>query len=324
MKNPKISVIMSVYNSEKFLPEAIESILYQSFKDFEFIIINDASEDNSFNIIKNYAKEDRRIKVISNKENIGLTKSLNLGIEKAKGKYIARMDSDDISLPQRLEIQYNYLRKHPNIELLGSGILMIDSNGNKLIKVPGIKNKTKLYSRLEKKNCINHPVIIFQNNGHKYREKFVYSQDYDLYLRLLTEDRDITCLSESLLKYRVNPEAISFSKRSKQTLFSKKANMFYFERVQKGVDSYNSFSPDEILNTKMERLNNQSSLKSEIKANFALFNMKKVQQISNIYFKSYGIFDKVLIYYLFSLLGRKPIILMYRILPIGILRKMNE
>jgi glycosyltransferase involved in cell wall biosynthesis len=324
MSKPKISIIMAVYNSEKFLSKAIESILNQTFKDFEFIIIDDASKDNSLNIIKEYAKKDERIKTIFNKINIGLTKSLNLGIKQAKGKYIARMDDDDISLPKRLEIQYNYLQKHSNIELLGSGILMIDSKGNELIKVFGISNQSKLYSRLQKKNCINHPVIMFKNNGNRYRDKFVYSQDYDLYLRFLTEKKKIASLSEPLLKYRINPDAISFSKRSEQTLFSQKANEFYFERVQKGLDSYNSFSPQDILNVKENKLNRQSNLKSEIKANFALFNMKKVRQISNIYFKDYGIFDRIFIYYLCSFLGRRLIKLVYKVLPIGVLRKMNE
>jgi glycosyltransferase involved in cell wall biosynthesis len=324
MNQPEISTIMAVYNSEKFLSEAIESILNQTFKDFEFIIINDCSTDNSLKIIKEYQKKDNRIILINNKKNVGLTKSLNIGLKEAKGKYIARMDADDISFFERFQVQYDFLEKNKDINLLGAGIIMISSDGREIVKVYGINNQRKLYNRLEKKNCLNHPVIMFRNEGYFYREKFIYAQDYDLYLRLLSRNKNIFCLEKPLLKYRINPEAISFSKRIKQTLFSKKANEFYFERVRKDSDSYNSFFPQDILNMKKNKLNRQSNLKSEIKANFALFNMKKVRQISNIYFKDYGISDRIFIYYLCSFLGRRLTKLIYKVLPIGVLRKMNE
>jgi glycosyltransferase involved in cell wall biosynthesis len=109
--NPQISVIMAVYNGEKYLAEAIESILNQTFKEFEFIIIDDGSKDNSLNIIKRYAKKDSRIIIIKNEKNMKLAWSLNKGLKIARGKYIARMDSDDISLTDRLEKQYYFLEK---------------------------------------------------------------------------------------------------------------------------------------------------------------------------------------------------------------------
>ncbi|MDD2913253.1 MAG: glycosyltransferase family 2 protein, partial [Candidatus Pacebacteria bacterium] len=110
--NPKISIIMPVYNVETFLSEAIESVLNQTFYDFEFVIINDGSTDNSLEIIKNYEKKDSRIVLLDNKENLGITKSLNIGLNKARGEYIARMDGDDISEKERIEIQYDFLKKN--------------------------------------------------------------------------------------------------------------------------------------------------------------------------------------------------------------------
>src|SRR5688500_15226048 len=123
---PAISVVMSAYNSDKYIAKAIESILNQTFKDFEFIIINDGSKDESLKIIKRYGKKDKRIVLIDNKKNLGLIKSLNKGLKIAKGKYIARMDSDDIAMPQRFKIQLDYLDKNRNIFLVGTSFEQID------------------------------------------------------------------------------------------------------------------------------------------------------------------------------------------------------
>src|SRR5438270_280343 len=112
---PKISVIMPAYNAQKYISQAIESILNQTFKDFELIIIDDASQDNTAKIIGDFARKDNRIIYLRNKENLKLSKALNLGIKKAQGKYIARMDADDISLPDRLDKQFSFMEKHQEI-----------------------------------------------------------------------------------------------------------------------------------------------------------------------------------------------------------------
>src|SRR5665647_1469233 len=124
MKSPKVTVLMSVYNSESFLAEAIDSILGQTFKDFEFLIINDGSKDKSLEIIKNRAKNDPRIRLIS-RPNKGLVKSLNEGLAKARGEYIARMDSDDISLKTRLKKEVDFLDSHPDVGMVGSNYTII-------------------------------------------------------------------------------------------------------------------------------------------------------------------------------------------------------
>lgn len=144
--SPKVSVVMSVYNGEKYLPETIDSILNQTFKDFEFIIINDGSTDKTAKILTSY--DDPRIRIF-NQENMGLTKSLNRAISLAKGEYIARMDADDISYPERLKKQVDYLNKNPDIGLVGSKYIRIDKRGRKIdeINVPiGTDNILKHFS----------------------------------------------------------------------------------------------------------------------------------------------------------------------------------
>ena len=118
MSHPKVTLLMSVFNGQSYLKEAIESILNQTFEDFEFLIINDASKDNSLRIIQSF--DDSRIKLVHNSDNIGLTKSLNKGIDLAKGEFIARMDCDDISLPERLSMQVSFMDKNPDIGILSS------------------------------------------------------------------------------------------------------------------------------------------------------------------------------------------------------------
>jgi len=118
MKEPKVTVLMPVYNGEKYLNEAIDSILGQTFKDFKFLIINDGSTDGTADILKSY--KDSRIKVTNNEKNIGLTKSLNKGLKMAKSEYIARMDADDISLPTRLQKQVEFMDSHPKVGVCGT------------------------------------------------------------------------------------------------------------------------------------------------------------------------------------------------------------
>ena len=125
---------MSVYNGAKFLGEAIDSILAQTFTEFEFIIIDDASTDDSLKIINSY--KDARIIVVKNTKNHGLTKSLNIGIAKAKGKYVARMDADDISMPKRLEKQFDFMEEHPEFAFCGSKAISINEEGQEVKYLP--------------------------------------------------------------------------------------------------------------------------------------------------------------------------------------------
>ena len=154
MKNPRITVLMSVYNGEKYLKEAIDSVLSQTFKDFEVLIINDGSIDKTSKILKTY--KDPRIRIINNKKNIGLTKSLNKGLKLARGEYIARMDDDDVSKPNRLEKQFEFMEKNSKYAVVGSFIEIIDSKGNLSNKVERPIKPKDIGERLLKGSCIFH------------------------------------------------------------------------------------------------------------------------------------------------------------------------
>ena len=187
---PKISVIMSAYNSEKYIVESIESILRQTLNDFEFIIIEDASTDSTRSIIEKYAKQDGRIKTIYNKKNIGylgFIRNLNKGLKIAKGKYIARMDADDISMPKRFETEYNFLEKNKDIFLIGCGAIIINKNGEELSEFNPICDENKLSKIIQEGGKIYHPTIMFRNTKlFFYREKAMYCEDFDFFLNLVT------------------------------------------------------------------------------------------------------------------------------------------
>jgi glycosyltransferase involved in cell wall biosynthesis len=208
---PSISVIMPIYNGEKYLKEAIESILTQSFKDFEFIIINDGSTDGTENIIKAFS--DPRIVYIDNGGNLGLATSLNAGIEAARGAYIARMDADDVSLPGRFEKQFSYLESKPHIGIVGSSIILIDGSGKKvaLHKRPGAHVGIKFSSLFS--SPMYHPTVMGRGEifkRHHYSETFSNSEDYELWSRLLFKTEvKFSNLANPVLKYRVYPQSFT-------------------------------------------------------------------------------------------------------------------
>tara|TARA_B100000963_G_C22500078_1_gene613335 strand:- start:44 stop:1030 length:987 start_codon:yes stop_codon:yes gene_type:complete len=198
---------MSVYNGEKFLSEAIESILQQTYSNFEFIIINDASTDNSLNIIRSY--DDSRIIIINNKKNIFLAASLNKGIKVSKGKYIVRMDADDISMPNRLSKQVQYMEKNPKIGISGtcSEIIGFGSGYGKYSQENNVIKYKFLYE------ChLLHPSIIMRidlikNNQLYYNESYRKNQDYELFFRAL-DITDFGNLPDYLIKYRQTKENV--------------------------------------------------------------------------------------------------------------------
>lgn len=214
---PKISVVMSVYNGEYFLREAIDSILAQSFTDFEFIIIDDCSTDSSVDVINSY--QDKRIRLLRNEKNLRLPASLNKGIMASKGEYIARMDADDISLPNRFEKQVEYLDRHTDIVALGGSYQAIDKDGNNLYIHRAMKG-----DRLEKyflyPSPISHPTVmirreIMMKHNLFYDEQYPSAQDYELWQRIHQKFR-IDNLSDILLKYRVQSNSISVTKKKQQ------------------------------------------------------------------------------------------------------------
>ena len=215
--NPRISVIMSVYNSKKYLGEAIEGILNQSFTDFEFIIVNDGSTDGSLRIIQSY--HDGRIRLINNRTNIGLTKSLNKAIKQARGEYIARQDADDISLPNRFEEQISYFEQHTETALLGSSIYIIGGDGKIFGKRIVLANPSK---SLVKANQFSHGSTMFRRKIVRelggYNELFRYGQDYDLWLRI-AKYNEVKNLMRVLYKLRFHEGNIRALKGEESALY---------------------------------------------------------------------------------------------------------
>jgi len=207
--NPRVTVLMSVYDSEKFLREAIESILTQTFTDFEFLIINDGSKDSSLKIINSY--KDPRIRLIS-RANRGLTFSLNQGLEIAKGEYIARQDSDDISVPERLKKEVDYLDTHPSVALVGSNYTVIDDNGDTLTTTTVFTEPNDLKLTQITCNQYGHGSIMLRKSILKktglYDKSVGYVEDYDLWTRI-SRVADIANIEESLYLYRRNADGVT-------------------------------------------------------------------------------------------------------------------
>jgi len=206
--NKVISVVMGAYNSEKYISEAIESILNQTYKNFEFIIIDDCSTDKTNMIIRKYAVKDNRIKLIKNSNNMGLTYCLNKGIKIAKGKYIARMDTDDIALPSRLEKQFSYLENHKDVVVLGSCAFDIDENG-KIIQERNVPKYNKdIVNLIKLVDPMIHPTVMFRkkeiNIIGNYNKDFKLSQDYELWFRCVASGYKMQNLPDKLLYYRID------------------------------------------------------------------------------------------------------------------------
>lgn len=252
-QNPLVSVIMSVFNGEKYLHEAVNSILKQTYQHFEFIIIDDSSTDTTFDILQSYKKKDARIIIIRKEKNYGakgFIENLNIGLEHSKGQYIARMDADDISHTERLRLQVNFLHENPEIFLVGSNVETLDGGGNRTGILNAPAEDSAIKKSMIKKISLYHPVIMFRNIPNiYYRPKMLYCEDYDLYFRLMTGGYLFANLENPLLKYRILPHSISRQNHQLiRWLFVEKCRAFYKERREIGTDSYNKFEPDNYLN----------------------------------------------------------------------------
>ena len=206
MSSPKVSVLMPNYNCESYLSEAIESILNQSFTDFEFIIIDDWSTDNSWKIIQEYAKRDNRIRAVKNEENLKICKTLNKWIEFAKWEYIARMDSDDISMIDRFEKQVKFLDSHHEIWIIGWSMDIINEKWKIYSKREYNLSDTEIRNKIFRYSPFCHPVVMMRKTALDksgwYDNELVYSEDYDLYFRIWMYSK-FWNLADTLIKYRM-------------------------------------------------------------------------------------------------------------------------
>lgn len=210
---------MGVHNDEEYLRDAIDSILSQSFEDFEFLVVDDASTDASTEIIQSY--DDPRLRLLSNEDNKGLTRSLNEALEVARGTYIARQDADDRSHPDRLRRQVESMETHPDVAVLGTGVEIIDTEGNRInrrrvLTTPSLED-------LQLKNHVIHGSVLMRRDAVEdvggYDELFRYSQDYDLWLRL-AKTYKIRNLRDPLYSLRLHDESVYFARKEQSLLYA--------------------------------------------------------------------------------------------------------
>jgi glycosyltransferase involved in cell wall biosynthesis len=203
---PKLTVLMTVYDGIPYLKEAIDSILNQTFRDFEFLVIDDASKDRSCELIESYS--DDRIRLLRNRHNIGQTRSLNYGIKVAKGKYIARIDQDDIALPERLEKQFAFFKENPDVVLLGTWWEEISQEGLHIRFVKRPAEYEEIIEIIGFNNPFGHSSVMFKLNAVQsiggYPENYSFAQDRLLWVKLSSKYK-VANLPQVLVKVRTHP-----------------------------------------------------------------------------------------------------------------------
>ena len=215
MKSPSlISILLPIYNAEKYIKKALNSIQNQTYKNIEIICIDDGSIDNSLNILKELALKDSRVKVYVNKNNLGLIKTLNKAIDLAKGEYFARMDADDISLPNRLEKQFNFLKEN-DLDLVDCQISFVNENEDNLYRtmfIPKTTKGLKFFSFF--KTPLLHPTIlckssVLKENKYFFDKTTIHCEDYELWTRLLQKKIKLKKYSKKLYIQTINPNSVS-------------------------------------------------------------------------------------------------------------------
>ncbi len=241
MPIPAISVLMCVHNGEAYLEEATDSILNQDFEDFELVIVDDASTDATQQILNRYAKADARVKVIRNGSNLGLTKSLNVGLETAKGEFIARMDADDASYPNRLSLQLEAMQSDPELIILGAGCEIVGEKDHRFGRSSEALSSAQILWHLCLAPVCYHPTYFFRrvlSDGQpvRYDTTFDTAQDYDLWSRL-SEQGPTQVTDAVVLKYRRHAEGISVKKRTRQRQNARNVSLRHMQRIVGSEDS---------------------------------------------------------------------------------------
>lgn len=237
---PDISVIMSVYNGETYLGEAIESVINQTFKNWELIIINDCSTDSTAEILAQFSSQDDRIKVYTNEINLKLPSSLNKAISLSEGKYIARMDADDICLPERLEKQYKFMEENSDVALSSCKFLTVKNGVYAPGGAGGRVDSDSLKSMLLVANPILHPGVIAKAEIMKqlgYDTSLTCTEDLELWTRMILNNYKIQILSECLLIYRLHDKQITSTTIERQYTEVLKIENKYYASLLKMMDN---------------------------------------------------------------------------------------
>ena len=207
-----VTVLMAVFNGGSYLKTALDSILSQSLRDFELLVIDDASTDGTAELLGRYAVEDRRVRVLHNGENIGLTASLTFGLKEAKGRYIARLDADDVARPSRLAAQVRFLEERPDVDVVGTWATLIDDKGNECGSWQLPQSDGALSWLLLFNNAFVHSSVMFRKDAALslggYSPECKRSQDYDLWLRMAQQGL-LGCIPEELVHFRRHDASIT-------------------------------------------------------------------------------------------------------------------
>ena len=251
--NIPISVLLPVYKEpQSWIAQAIESILQQTFKKFELLLLVDHPRDKKLITFLQTYQTDTRVKLIINKQNLGLPKNLNKGIDLSRGKYIARMDADDIALPQRLEKQYAFMEKYLTIDLCGSQVMKIDVEGKTLQPSAHYSDPELLGKMVRYTNIITHPTWfirkeVFTKVG-KYRN-FVNAEDYDLVYRIINAKKQVTNLPETLMYWRIHLEGQTGGQSLIQKVCLKHIQQLNKERLKNGKDNFDEKKLQDLIQT---------------------------------------------------------------------------
>ena len=236
---PEISVIMSVYNGEAYLKETIESVINQTFKNWEFIIINDCSTDSSPQILNDFAVKDERIKVYTNEVNLKLPASLNKAVSLSEGKYIARMDADDICLPDRFEKQYKFMEENSDVALSSCRFMTMKNGVYMSGGAGGRCDNEALCALLLVRNPILHPGIIAKAEVMKklnYDTTLTCTEDLELWTRMVMENQKMEILPECLMLYRLHDKQITSTTLERQHTEVLKIQEKYYGTLLQNMD----------------------------------------------------------------------------------------
>lgn len=230
---PAIDVLVTVYNGERFIAQTIDSVIGQTFHDWRLIIVDDMSTDRTEEIIRSYAAGDPRILLIKG-EHKGIAAAANIGLRAVTAPLVARLDGDDVALPERLQIQYDFLQAHPDVLAVGSDVYLIDENNKRLRRRKAPVGWQKIQGILQTRNCMCHPSATIRTSALRqiggYRDKFRNSLDYDLWLRI-SEIGKIENIAQDLLLYRRHASQVSASGNAhRQTIYSVGAATDHFLR----------------------------------------------------------------------------------------------
>lgn len=278
---------MSTYNeTRQELEESVSSILRQSMSDFEFIIVNDNPQNEPIKqLLYNFSYQDPRVLLIENNKNIGLAQSINKAAQIAKGKYIARMDADDIALLNRFQSQYELLETS-DYDLICSSYFFINEKSELVQRCANVYNQQQLTKLLPIWNTIHHPTVMMKRDvfvAHKGYRNFPCAQDYDLWLRMLTSNCSLYMHNEELLKFRIRRNSTTSSKRLLQVYTMRYIKNLYRQRKKTGTDSYSEEDYQKYLASKKYFNNDYNNLIMKHRTYFQQYNDAKT---SGNYFKA--------------------------------------